>query len=51
MDALIAQVCLSNDVPLFTLDKHFEAIQDLRIWRWKLNEPGQLLSPIPLKLK
>ncbi|HLP47307.1 MAG TPA: PIN domain-containing protein [Candidatus Kapabacteria bacterium] len=33
MDALIAQVCLSNDVPIFTLDKHFETIKDLRIFR------------------
>jgi predicted nucleic acid-binding protein len=32
MDVLIAQICLSHNVPIFTLDKHFESIEDLVIF-------------------
>lgn len=32
MDLLIARVCLRHDVPLFTLDQHFEAIEGIRLF-------------------
>ena len=32
MDLLIARVSLRHDVPLFTLDQHFEAIEGIRLF-------------------
>ena len=32
MDLLIARICLRNNVPLFTLDQHFEAIEGIRLF-------------------
>ncbi len=32
MDLLIAWVCLRHNVPLFTLDQHFEAIEGIRLF-------------------
>jgi predicted nucleic acid-binding protein len=31
MDVLIAQVCLRHNVPLFTLDNHFNSFEDIRL--------------------
>ncbi len=33
MDVLIAQVCLKQKIPIFTLDKHFEGIENLKVYR------------------
>lgn len=33
VDLLIAQVCIRHNVPIFTLDAHFEKIEKLRLYK------------------
>lgn len=33
IDSLIARVCLRHDVPLFTLDRHFNSVSDISLFK------------------